>query len=230
MILEISYSGPTTNKSRMKTGIYRSGSLTQWSAQNPVKWILPRGIPLAIMIDMSSSNGLARSNEYSHLVLEETPERKTLHPLRSKAQESLTLTIRQASATPAVSLVGTSPKAEASLGWKSARIAIKANGKILLLDPTEIVVVEAQGNYVLLRQKSGSLMVREQISVLADKLRAYGLIRIHRSVLVNAIHVEGVESLCTGEYLLRMKDGMEYHVTRTYKSNLHQLAPTWIGG
>lgn len=99
----------------------------------------------------------------------------------------------------------------------------------MLIQSADILVVEAQGNYVLLRQKAGSLMVREQISALADKLQAYGLIRIHRSVLVNAAHVEGVQSLSTGEYLLRMSEGMEYHVTRTYKSNLQLLAPTWIG-
>lgn len=114
--------------------------------------------------------------------------------------------------------------------WKSTRIAIKANGKVVLVDPAEILVVEAQGNYALLRQRSCSHLVREQISVLADKLRSYGLIRIHRSVLVNAVHVDAVESLPTGEHLLRMRGGMEYRVTRTYKCNLHELAPTWIGG
>ena len=128
-----------------------------------------------------------------------------------------------------MNVLDTPVRSEEVSNWKSTRVAIKANGKIMLLDSAAILVIEAQGNYVLIRQKNSSVMVREQISVLADKLQVYGLIRIHRSVLVNAAHVEGVQSLSTGEYLLRMSEGMEYHVTRTYKSNLQLLAPTWIG-
>jgi two-component system LytT family response regulator len=65
--------------------------------------------------------------------------------------------------------------------------------------------------------------------MLAEKLRPYGFLRIHRSVLVNSAHVETIEPLFTGEYLLRMKGGKEYNVTRTYKKNLSALASFWIG-
>ena len=33
----------------------------------------------------------------------------------------------------------------------------------------------------------------------------------------------------TGDYQLRLKDGREYTVTRTYKKNLSGLAAFWIG-
>jgi hypothetical protein len=33
----------------------------------------------------------------------------------------------------------------------------------------------------------------------------------------------------TGEYLLRLKNGKEYNVTRTYKKNLKQFATFWLG-
>jgi len=71
--------------------------------------------------------------------------------------------------------------------------------------------------------------LREQISVLSEKLRPYGFIRIHRSVLINTSYVTAMEPLFTGEYLLRMKDGAEFNVTRTYKRNLKELASFWIG-
>jgi DNA-binding LytR/AlgR family response regulator len=167
-------------------------------------------------------NGLALSNEYPAFKDKNPTEPDSLP--RPKAHKPLTLAFRQSTDVQPPS-PGSEPHAE----WQSKRIAIKANGKIMLIDPAEIVAVEAQGNYVLLRQKNGSLMIREQISVLAGKLHAYGLIRIHRSVLVNAVHVEDVASLSTGEHLLRMKEGRQYHVTRTYKNNLQLLAPTWIG-
>ena len=53
--------------------------------------------------------------------------------------------------------------------------------------------------------------------------------RIHRSVIVNISAVEEIQPLPTGEYRLRMKCGMEYTVTRTYKDNLRNLAQLWVG-
>ncbi len=109
------------------------------------------------------------------------------------------------------------------------RIAVKCGGKILFLNPAEIHAAHAQGNYVLLQLSRGSHLLREQISVVAEKLARFGFIRIHRSVLVNAAQVETIEPLFTGEYLLRMRGGREYNVTRTFKKNLQLLADSWIG-
>ena len=111
----------------------------------------------------------------------------------------------------------------------STRIAIKVKGRIVFFDPTEMVAAEANGNYVLLQQKSGSFLLRESLSVLAEKLHPFGFIRIHRSVLVNSAFVETIEPCITGEYLLRTRTGKEYNVTRTYKGNLKGLAKFWIG-
>ena len=116
-----------------------------------------------------------------------------------------------------------------SLPERAARIAVKAKGRIVFLDASELVTAEAHGNYVLLQQKSGSYLLRETISGIADKLKPYGFIRIHRSVLVNASFVEAIESCLSGEYLLRTTTGKEYNVTRTYKENLKSLAQFWIG-
>ena len=65
---------------------------------------------------------------------------------------------------------------------------------------------------------------------MAEKLKAYEFLRIHRSVLVNASFVEEIKPYVTGEYGLKVKGGREYTVTRTYKRNLKSLADFWIGG
>ena len=54
---------------------------------------------------------------------------------------------------------------------KPSRIAIKAKGRILFIDPADVVTVEAQGNYVLLRRMSGSDLLRESVSCMAEKLQ-----------------------------------------------------------
>ena len=109
------------------------------------------------------------------------------------------------------------------------RIAFKAKGKILFLDLTEIVAVQAEGNYVSLRHRPNPYLLRESLSSMAEKLKPYGFIRIHRSVLVNIAAVEEIEPLPTGEYRLRVKGGTEYLVTRTYKNNLCEVAQLWLG-
>jgi DNA-binding LytR/AlgR family response regulator len=109
------------------------------------------------------------------------------------------------------------------------KIAIKTKGKILLIHPGDILSVEAEGNYVLLRRLTDSYLLRESISTMAEKLQAYGFIRIHRSVLVNVSAVEEIHPGTTGEYILRIAGGREYMVSRTYKGNLRSLAHSWIG-
>ncbi|MFZ0958554.1 MAG: LytTR family DNA-binding domain-containing protein [Candidatus Sulfotelmatobacter sp.] len=109
------------------------------------------------------------------------------------------------------------------------RIAFKVKGRILFINPGEVVAVESEGNYVWLRRESVSHLLRESLSVVAEKLEPHGFIRIHRSVLVNASFVEEIRPYSTGEYGLRVKGGKEYTVTRTYKRNLKSLAAFWLG-
>lgn len=115
-------------------------------------------------------------------------------------------------------------------GRRPPRIAIKAKGRILFIDPGSVIAIQAEGNYVLMQGNAGSHLLRESISVIAEKLRPYGFIGIHRSVLVNCSMVEEIQPYLTGEYGLCVKGGKEYTVTRTYKKNLKSLAEFWIGG
>jgi two-component system, LytTR family, response regulator len=112
---------------------------------------------------------------------------------------------------------------------KSARIAIKAKGRIFFIDTADVIAVEAKGNYVLLLHTSSSHMLRESISTMEEKLNLHGFVRIHRSVLVNAALVEEIHPLSAGDYVLRVLGGREFTATRTYKKNLRLLAQLWIG-
>jgi len=114
------------------------------------------------------------------------------------------------------------------LSRRLSRIAIKTNGKILFINPAEVNAVEAQGNYVLVR--------RDRIpscfgapSPSWPKAEPCGFIRIHRSVLVNTSHVQEIEPWTPGGYLLRIRGGKEYTVSRTYKGNLKSIADFRMG-
>ncbi len=112
---------------------------------------------------------------------------------------------------------------------RSAKIAIKIEGRIVFIDPVEVISAEAQGNYVLLVQTARSHLLRGSIADVAEKLLPYGFTRIHRSVLLNASWVTEIQPYTTGEYLVRTRGGKEYTASRTYKKNLRSLAQIWIG-
>ncbi len=145
-----------------------------------------------------------------------------------RVAEALDRAFRVAEGERASRLIEVLPQFQKLSRAESPRIAIKAKGRILFINPGDVFAIQAEGNYVLLQQESGSYMLRESISELAEKLKPYGFIRIHRSVLVNTSFVEEIRPYLTGEYGLRIKGGKEYTVTRTYKKNLKSLAEYWI--
>jgi two-component system LytT family response regulator len=148
--------------------------------------------------------------------------------LNARLHEALDVAFRRTESERAAQWVKILPHFENLLS-KSTKVALKTNGRILFIDPADVAVVEAQCNYVLLQRQSGTYLLRESISTIAVKLKPYGFIRIHRSVLVNSSFVDEIHPLRTGEYALRLKGGKEYTVSRTYKKNLRSIARTWVG-
>jgi len=143
--------------------------------------------------------------------------------------EALDRASRRAKGERAAKLIEAWPQLQKLSRPQYPRIAIKAKGRILLINPGDVVVVQAEGNYVSLQRESDSYLLRESISVVAEKLKPYGFIRIHRSALVNTSFVVEIKPYPTGKYGLRVKGGKEYEVTRGYKKNLKPLTEFRIG-
>ncbi len=120
-------------------------------------------------------------------------------------------------------------RVERAEATKPVRVGVRMNRKILFLDSAEILALEAEGNYVLVRHLRASYMARERISELANRLEAYGFIRIHRSVVVNIAQVNSIEPLRNGDYRLLMRTGSHYAIGRSYKKNLRRIAELWVG-
>src|SRR6266704_42341 len=144
--------------------------------------------------------------------------------------EALDRASRRAKGERAAKLIEALPQLQKLSRPQYPRIAIKAKGRILLINPGDVVVVQAEGNYVSLQRESDSYLLRESISVVAEKLKPYGFIRIHRSALVNTTFVVEIKPYSTGKCGLRVKGGKEYAVTSAYKKNLKPLTEFRIGG
>jgi DNA-binding LytR/AlgR family response regulator len=146
-----------------------------------------------------------------------------------RVNQALEFAARRGESERATRLLELMPHLRAATDQTAPKIAIRSSGRILFIDPRNVAVIRAQGNYVLLQQEKGSYLLKESISTAADKFQTYGFVRIHRSVLVNASFVEEIRPRSTGEYELQLKGGSQYVVTRTYKNNLKALAKTWMG-
>jgi two-component system, LytTR family, response regulator len=107
--------------------------------------------------------------------------------------EALDRASRRAKGEQAAKLIEALPHLQKLSRPPHPRIAIKAKGRILFINLGDVVAVQAEGNYVLLQRESDSYLLRESISMVAEKLEPYGFIRIHRSALVNASFVEGIK-------------------------------------
>ena len=143
--------------------------------------------------------------------------------------EALDRAARRAQGERATKLIEALPQLQKLSCPGRPMIAIKAKGSILFINPGDVVAVQAEGNYVSLHRESDSYLLRESISRVAEKLKPYGFIRIHRSALVNTTFVVEIKPYSTGKYGLRVKGGKEYSVTSTYKKNLKPLTEFRIG-
>jgi two-component system LytT family response regulator len=143
--------------------------------------------------------------------------------------EALDRASRRAKGERAAKLIEALPQLQKVSSPGHPMIAIKAKGKILFISPGDVVAVQAEGNYVSLQRESDSYLLRESISMVAEKLKPYGFIRIHRSALVNIAFVVEIKPYSAGKYGLRVKGGKEYAVTGGYKKNLKPLTEFRIG-
>jgi DNA-binding LytR/AlgR family response regulator len=148
-------------------------------------------------------------------------------PATQRSSAPLVITRAQGEQT-ARSMV-TFPGLQTPAKARPPRVAIKVRRKILFINLGDVVSVQAQGKHVSFQQNSGSYLLRESISAVAERLETHGFIRIHRSVLVNTLFVEEIRPVSTGKYSLRVAGGKEYTVTRIYRKNLKFLAEFWMG-
>jgi DNA-binding LytR/AlgR family response regulator len=78
---------------------------------------------------------------------------------------------------------------EAASAGDDEGIVVELGGVSRLVPRSEVLWVEAQGDYARLHTANGSHLVRVPLSTLADQWRESGFVRIHRSFLVALGHI-----------------------------------------
>ena len=103
------------------------------------------------------------------------------------------------------------------------QLVLKANGALHFTRSSDVIWIEAQGDFVKVQTGSKTQLVRETLQSLVLKLDASKFLRIHRSFLVNLDHVDRVEPANYGDYSVYMSDGAKLRLSRSYRAKLKAL-------
>jgi hypothetical protein len=99
-----------------------------------------------------------------------------------------------------------------------SEIAVKVRNERTYLPLSSVDWIEAQGNYLALHEATRIHLVRDSLENIAATLDPREFVRIHRGVIVSIKSVEGISPLGSGDAKLRLKQGTELRLSRTYRA------------
>lgn len=91
------------------------------------------------------------------------------------------------------------------------------------LDVSKIDWISAEGECVRYHCGEESFLERQAMSAVEQKLAPFGFVRIHRSAIVNADRIEGLKRTQWGSLRLRLRDGKELRVSRSFQPAIKTL-------
>lgn len=100
------------------------------------------------------------------------------------------------------------------------RIEIRDSGAAVFLPPSDILFVEAAGNYIEFHTASRTHLVRGTLSTWQARLASHGFVRAHRSRLVNRARISAIKSTPSGDVEITLDDGRVLAGSRRYRAAL----------
>lgn len=95
---------------------------------------------------------------------------------------------------------------------------IRDGARVVRVPVAEIVAVQSAGNYVEFILSGGRReLMRTTLATIAQELAAHGVVRTHRSWLVNPLHVREVVGQGSGDYQITMSDGVVVPQSRRFR-------------
>jgi ABC-2 type transport system ATP-binding protein len=105
------------------------------------------------------------------------------------------------------------------------KIPVKLEGKVILLNPGDILYAEASQGYTLLITKDSKLQSQYTLQELEERLKGAGFFRAHRSFLVNLQHVQEVIPYSRNSFSLRLSnnENTEIPLSKNSAADLRDL-------
>ncbi len=108
---------------------------------------------------------------------------------------------------------------EAPTDWPS-QLSVTGRGRLTLVEVAAIDWIETQGNYQALHAGGGIHLMRATSAELAARLDPARFARIHRRAMVALDRVAELKPLANGDGLVRLRDGTELKLTRSFREAL----------
>lgn len=111
------------------------------------------------------------------------------------------------------------------------RIVIRHHGSVRIVPAGEIDWIGAARNYVKLHIGDAAYSLRSTMSAMEQRLDPHRFLRIHRSIIVNADRVRGIEPWFHGDAVVLLEDGSRLNISRSYRPRVDAfLAELSVGG
>ncbi|WP_158660140.1 LytTR family DNA-binding domain-containing protein [Niveispirillum cyanobacteriorum] len=106
----------------------------------------------------------------------------------------------------------------------AAHFDIRDGARLLRVDVADILAVRSAGNYAEFLLADGRQpLMRATLTQLTEELSTHGLLRTHRSWLVNRAHVRGLEPEGSGDYAITLSDGSKAPLSRRFPDALESV-------
>ena len=103
------------------------------------------------------------------------------------------------------------------------RLVIRAKGRVVFVNLSEIDWIEASANYVRLNVGKESHLFRETIGRISERLNPNHFVRIHRSTIVNLRKIKELIPVNSGEYIVVLQNGKELSCSRGFRATLESM-------
>lgn len=109
---------------------------------------------------------------------------------------------------------------------KMQNLSLKDGEQIILVPPDQLLLLEAQGDYVSLHLKDRKRLIRATMKSLMNELPESKFQRVHRSFIINIDAIREVVPAAKGAATVTLSTGIKLSVSRTYKGALTKRLTT----
>lgn len=100
---------------------------------------------------------------------------------------------------------------------------IREKGREHKVSVDDILFLRAEGNYLCLKLKERQFLYRMTMNAVDSELDPARFLRIHRSFIVNLVHVKGTRYSGNNEFIFTMENGERIISGRSYKEHIARV-------
>jgi two-component system LytT family response regulator len=103
------------------------------------------------------------------------------------------------------------------------RINLQDGAMSHFFEISEIVWIEAAGDYSVIHKTGGEVVLRRTLSSLIETLPQTHFARVHRSSIVALGHIQHIQRRAKGEAELTLDNGTQIRASRSYRDTISQI-------